>query len=61
MAKEKNNQKNSGKHESDQPKMSGAEFTDEQRHTNEVASTSYVGSRKNKTDLKDDKLETGGY
>ncbi|MCG3087562.1 hypothetical protein [Sporosarcina cyprini] len=61
MAKDKNNKKNDSMHDSAQPKMSGVEFTDEQRQTNEVASTSYTGSRKDKTNLKDDKLETGGY
>lgn len=38
-----------------------AEYTDEQRRTNEVASTAYQGSKKEKVDLKNDRLESGGF
>ncbi|WOV86367.1 hypothetical protein QWT69_10490 [Sporosarcina oncorhynchi] len=53
-------------HESDkghEPKaeFTETEFTDEQRHTNEVASTAYQGSKKEKVDLKNDRLESGGF
>ena len=41
--------------------MTGTEYTDEQRHTNEVASTAYLGSKKKKVDLQNDKLESGGF
>ncbi|MDW0110195.1 hypothetical protein [Sporosarcina aquimarina] len=40
---------------------SGVEYTDEQRKTNEVASTAYTGSAKKKIDLQNDRLETGGF
>ncbi|GKV69434.1 hypothetical protein NCCP2716_19320 [Sporosarcina sp. NCCP-2716] len=55
-------------HDNDQQKdpkktgpMEGTEYTDEQRHENEVASTAYTGSDKKKVDLQNDRLETGGF
>lgn len=44
-----------------QAKMKGKEFSDEERHTNEVASTEYTGGGKGRADLKNDRLETGGF
>ncbi|MBD7907770.1 hypothetical protein [Sporosarcina gallistercoris] len=41
--------------------MAGTEYTDGQRRTDEVASTSYTGSAKKKVDLQNDRLETGGF
>lgn len=41
--------------------MTGTEFTDSQRRTDEVASTAYTGSAKKKVDLQNDRLETGGF
>ncbi|REB06390.1 hypothetical protein DVB69_11810 [Sporosarcina sp. BI001-red] len=41
--------------------MAGTEYTDDQRRTNEVASTAYTGSVKKKVDLQNDRLETGGF
>ncbi|MCM3757681.1 hypothetical protein M3197_09280 [Sporosarcina aquimarina] len=41
--------------------MSGTEYTDGQRRTDEVASTAYTGSAKKKVDLQNDRLETGGF
>lgn len=37
------------------------EYTDEQRRTNEVASTAYQGSKKEKVDIQNDRLESGGF
>lgn len=53
-------------HGSDQDHAPKAEFTeteytDEKRRTNEVASTAYQGSKKDKVDLKNDRLESGGF
>ncbi|MER2090996.1 MAG: hypothetical protein ABS920_14750 [Sporosarcina sp.] len=44
-----------------QTEMHGKEFSDEERQTNEVASTEYTGGGEGKKDLKNDKLETGGF
>lgn len=50
-------------HKGNDPKaeFTETEFTDEQRHTNEVASTAYQGSKKEKVNLKNDRLESGGF
>lgn len=37
------------------------EFSHEERMTNEVASSEYMGGGKGGADLKNDKSETGGY
>ncbi|MFD1928516.1 hypothetical protein ACFSFY_10685 [Sporosarcina siberiensis] len=37
------------------------EFSHEERMTNVVASTEYTGGGKGQADLKNDKLETGGF
>ncbi|WP_432352532.1 hypothetical protein [Sporosarcina sp. A2] len=39
----------------------GTEYTDDQRRTNEVASTALTGSATKKVDLQNDRLETGGF
>jgi len=44
-----------------QTQTTGKEFSDEERHTNEVASTEYTGGGEGKKDLKNDRLETGGF
>ena len=44
-----------------QPKLKGEEFSHEERMTNEVASSEYMGGGKGRVDLKNDKSETGGY
>jgi len=44
-----------------QTKKMEEEFSREERLTNVVASTEYTGGGKGKTDLKNDKLETGGF
>ena len=44
-----------------QSKATSKEFSDEERQTNTVASTEYTGGGEGKTDLKDDKNETGGF
>ena len=44
-----------------QTETTGKEFSDEERHTNEVASTEYTGGGEGKKDLKNDRLETGGF
>ncbi len=42
-------------------KMKGEEFSHEERMTNEVASTEYMGGGKKRGSLKEDKLESGGF
>lgn len=42
-----------------QTKMQGEEFSDEFRHTNEVASTEYTGGGKRRGGIEIDRLETG--
>ncbi|WJY27833.1 MULTISPECIES: hypothetical protein [Sporosarcina] len=59
MAKSNENEKRRTDQESSG--MEGTEYTDEQRHKNEVASTAYTGSDDKKKDLKNDRLETGGF
>lgn len=44
-----------------QTKEKGEEFSHEERMTNVVASTEYTGGGKGQADLKNDKLETGGF
>ncbi|MFD1206062.1 MULTISPECIES: hypothetical protein [Sporosarcina] len=41
--------------------MAGVEYSDEQRRQNEVASTAYTGSKNEKVDIQNDKLESGGF
>ena len=42
-----------------QTKMKGEEFSHEERMTNEVASTEYMGGGKKRGGLTEDRLETG--
>ena len=42
-----------------QTKMSGEEFSDEFRHTTEVASTEYIGGGKRRGGIELDRLENG--
>ncbi|MBO1910615.1 hypothetical protein [Sporosarcina sp. 6E9] len=42
-------------------KMKSEEFSHEERMTNEVASTEYMGGGKKRGSLKNDKLESGGF
>ena len=42
-----------------QTKMVGKEFSDEERHQNEVASTEYSGGGKRRGGIEIDRLETG--
>ncbi|MBE1555436.1 hypothetical protein [Sporosarcina limicola] len=42
-----------------QTKMKGKEFSDEKRHTNEVASTEYSGGGKRHGGIEIDRLENG--
>ena len=44
-----------------QTKKMSEEFSHEERMTNVVASTEYTGGGKGQADLKNDKLETGGF
>ncbi|WP_438312074.1 hypothetical protein [Sporosarcina sp. FA9] len=44
-----------------QTKNMSEEFSHEERMTNVVASTEYTGGGKGQADLKNDKLETGGF
>ncbi|WP_252503879.1 hypothetical protein [Sporosarcina sp. Marseille-Q4943] len=57
----KNKKENSNKDNTNRAQMAGTEYTDEQRHTNEVASTAYMGSKKEKVDIQNDRLESGGF
>ena len=57
----KSNKENSNKDNTNRAQLAGTEYTDEQRHTNEVASTAYQGSKKKKVDIQNDKLESGGF
>ncbi len=59
MSEKQTNQEKRTKHQPDS--MAGTEYTDEQRRTNEVASTAYTGSATKKIDLQNDRLETGGF
>ncbi|MCM3742553.1 hypothetical protein M3193_00225 [Sporosarcina luteola] len=61
MSKENMNKKTGNKDHTNRSQMAGTEYTDEQRHTNEVASTAYQGSKKEKVDIQNDKLESGGF
>lgn len=55
--------KNKGQHNKDNTRaeLAGTEYTDEQRRTNEVASTAYKGSKNEKVDIQNDRLESGGF
>lgn len=57
----KNKESNSTKDNTNRAQLAGTEYTDEQRHTNEVASTAYQGSKKEKVDIQNDRLESGGF
>jgi len=60
LSKEKKHKGNSNK-DNTRAQLAGTEYTDEQRHTNEVASTAYQGSKKEKVDIQNDRLESGGF
>lgn len=60
MSKEKKSNANSNK-SNPKAQLAGTEYTDEQRHTNEVASTAYKGSKNEKVDIQNDRLESGGF
>ncbi|MDN4607817.1 hypothetical protein [Sporosarcina highlanderae] len=53
--------KSNGKNKDARAELAGTEYTDEQRHTNEVASTAYKGSKNEKVDIQNDRLESGGF
>ncbi len=57
----KSKEGNSTKDNTNRAQLAGTEYTDEQRHTNEVASTAYKGSKKEKADIQNDRLESGGF
>jgi hypothetical protein len=57
----KNKKETSNEDNLNRAQLAGTEYTDEQRHTNEVASTAYQGSKKEKVDIQNDKLESGGF
>ena len=62
MSKEhKNKESNNTKDNTNRAQLAGTEYTDEQRNTNEVASTAYQGSKKKKVDIQNDRLESGGF
>lgn len=61
MSGDAKNKKANNKDNTTRAQFAGTEYTDEQRHTNEVASTAYQGSKKKKADIQNDKLESGGF
>ncbi|MFC5602330.1 hypothetical protein [Sporosarcina koreensis] len=61
MSKENKNKESNSNKDNTRAQLSGTEYTDEQRHTNEVASTAYKGSKKEKVDIQNDRLESGGF
>lgn len=61
MSNDAKNKKESSNKDNTKAQLAGTEYTDEQRHTNEVASTAYKGSKKEKVDIQNDRLESGGF
>lgn len=61
MSKENKNKESNSSKDNTKAQLAGTEYTDEQRHTNEVASTAYKGSKNEKVDIQNDRLESGGF
>ena len=60
MSRQEKNKEYSNK-DNTRAELAETEYTDEQRRTNEVASTAYKGSKKEKVDIQNDRLESGGF
>ncbi|MDW0115013.1 MULTISPECIES: hypothetical protein [Sporosarcina] len=61
MTKQDKHNKQTGQTDTNRAEFTETEYTDEQRRTNEVASTAYQGSKKEKVDIQNDRLESGGF